>query len=163
MNSGQRGSRSRCLGSTGRPCRGSPYRRPNRRPELRGTNRPCHLQGMHRSSHCTIPKHSRTYRKAPIRLVSSLQLDAYDLCCCHQTKRSHANRCRCQNNSTPIYSQRGKRVPTPPLSVDGKNTINTRWTSCDDVRVEHHEGQSTIPLERMFGMELQDRLSLGFI
>ncbi len=41
--------------------------------------------------------------------------------------------------------------------------INTRWTSCDDVRVEHHEGQTAIPLKGMFGMELQDRLSLGFI
>lgn len=44
-----------------------------------------------------------------------------------------------------------------------QNTINTRWTCCDDVRIEHHEGQSTIPLKGIFGMELQDRISLGFI
>ncbi|MFN6304894.1 MAG: hypothetical protein ACK42H_22100 [Planctomycetota bacterium] len=44
-----------------------------------------------------------------------------------------------------------------------QNTIDTRWTCCDGVRVEHHEGQTTISLKGMFGMELQDRLSLGFI
>lgn len=44
-----------------------------------------------------------------------------------------------------------------------QNTINARWTCCDDVRVEHHECQTTIPFKGMFGMELQYRLSLGFI
>ena len=30
-------------------------------------------------------------------------------------------------------------------------------------RIEHLEGQSTISLKGIFGMELQDRISLGFI
>lgn len=44
-----------------------------------------------------------------------------------------------------------------------QSTINTRWTCCEDVRIEHHEGQSTIPLKGIFSMELQERISLGFI